>query len=360
MQKRSRLHGYRRWFAQYKKPLIPALALSALGVLVVFSFALNAFSNGSLSPEMRFTDASESGLSIIPASGASTPQYCPDNSSAPNNDTTQCACTTGYTPNCPGGALVLCPNQTPAPYNDTNQCTCAQGNQNACSNNGGGDGGGGGVSVPLSCPTGEGGTYPDCHGGDCPVGYVPDPLLPSLCDFDACPSGYNESSDGVCVAISCPAGQSPNAIGVCTASSCVSYPECDTGGDIIDSCSGTIETPASACPYGCENGECKAPPAPVVLRALLAAPTLVKKGQTTVLVWNVENVTDCAITGTNGDSWTSLTSPINGQVSGPILAQTLYTLHCGIIAGAENPDGTPATWNDETVTVNIVPTFNEQ
>ena len=48
------------------------------------------------------------------------------------------------------------------------------------------------------------------------------------------------------------------------------------------------------------------------------------------------------------------------QTSQPITGQTIYTLHCNIISGAVNADGSPAAWIDQTATVNIVPMFHEQ
>ena len=44
----------------------------------------------------------------------------------------------------------------------------------------------------------------------------------------------------------------------------------------------------------------------------------------------------------------------------PIVAQTIYTLHCTILPGAVNFDGSPAVWTDQTATVNVVPKFKEQ
>jgi hypothetical protein len=43
-----------------------------------------------------------------------------------------------------------------------------------------------------------------------------------------------------------------------------------------------------------------------------------------------------------------------------ITGQTIYTLHCTPISGAQNADGSAATWTDQTATVNIVPVFHEQ
>jgi hypothetical protein len=76
------------------------------------------------------------------------------------------------------------------------------------------------------------------------------------------------------------------------------------------------------------------------------------------IVWDVENVTGCSISGSNGDGpWTGLSG---SQTSSAIIGQTIYTLHCAAIAGAENADGSSASWADQTDTVNIVPTYQEK
>ena len=72
---KSRLKRYARQFAKHKhrRLLISVLVLVVVGVGML-SFVLHE-SNGSASPEVKFTDASKSGLAIVPASGASFP-YC--------------------------------------------------------------------------------------------------------------------------------------------------------------------------------------------------------------------------------------------------------------------------------------------
>jgi hypothetical protein len=80
------------------------------------------------------------------------------------------------------------------------------------------------------------------------------------------------------------------------------------------------------------------------------APILVKQSKTTNVSWNVEHVSSCTISGTNGDSWTGL---IGTKVSGAINAQTVFTLNCAALAGSSAPNVT------RTTTVNIVPTFIE-
>lgn len=87
---------------------------------------------------------------------------------------------------------------------------------------------------------------------------------------------------------------------------------------------------------------------------LEARPRLVRTGDTTRVYWSVRNAAGCAITGTNGDSWAISSSGTSGQESGPITQQTVFTLTCSGLSGAS-----PASVT-QSVTVNIVPVFNEQ
>ncbi|MCE9541236.1 hypothetical protein K8R03_01600 [Candidatus Kaiserbacteria bacterium] len=127
------------------------------------------------------------------------------------------------------------------------------------------------------------------------------------------------------------------------------------------------------CAYGCSGGACLPPPSPsftpfpatrtnpsdgstVAFTAdgtLQVFPSLVRRNGTVQLYWNAANVSSCTISGTNGDSWTDKLSGGTGKVSSAIVAQTVYTLTCNSL-----PRATPATITD-TVTVNVVPVFNE-
>ena len=219
---------------------------------------------------------------------------------------------------------------------------------------------------------------PSCSA--CSIGYTLD--AKGLCTYTGCPSGYalNGSS---CIANACPSGYSgtfPN----CTPPPCPSgevgtYPNCkaacipsyvcNADGQLYFqsadcSVSGTPKKPL--CSYGCAGSTCKLPSAPFVVVWALH-PSIVQSGGTTSITWRVENVTSCTVTGSNGDgaggAWSCAGSACNTPItrtSSIISAQTIYTLHCAIIPGAVNVNGTPAVWADQTATVNIVPGFNEQ
>ena len=149
------------------------------------------------------------------------------------------------------------------------------------------------------------------------------------CDAAACPSGYVRQGNE-CV----------------LSNQCNLAPRC-SGNDLVNRCTGaTIQT----CSYGCRSGACVvvAPPS----ASLRATPSLVHSGDTTVVSWSSQNTVSCSVSGANGDSWTGTSS--SGETSSPILAQTIYTLHCVGLAGSS-----PSSVDKQAI-VNIIPVFIEQ
>ncbi len=204
-------------------------------------------------------------------------------------------------------------------------------------------------------------------GPNCPTGSICTACLISDINGNCieCPGGYAQVN-GACIFTDCSQGYSYQN-GTCIRTSCTSIPVC-SGNDIVDSCTGLPIGNPSTCdpPYsaGCLGGYCLPPAAPKVVSFSLA-PSLVSSGKTTTITWGVENVTSCTVTGSNdpSDTWTqpSGTDSWTGSgVSSAITGQTIYTLHCAVISGAANSDGSPATWTDQTATVNIVPKFEEK
>lgn len=84
---------------------------------------------------------------------------------------------------------------------------------------------------------------------------------------------------------------------------------------------------------------------------LRVVPSLLRSGDTTKVNWSSENVASCSVSGQNGDAWTGLLSPVGGQTSKPIMAQTTYTLTCVDLYG-----GTLT----KQATVRIIPSFRER
>ena len=187
------------------------------------------------------------------------------------------------------------------------------------------------INAPIVCVAGQ---HLDTVTHQC----VPDSIV--------CPAGFILQG-GQCIAVpACPTGQ--HKVGTqCVADTCTPSFIC-SGNNVINSCTGAV-IDACLAPSICSSGSCTIP-APNVI-SWQVSPTLVKQGKTTNVSWNVEHVATCMVIGTNGDSWNGLTGT---KVSGPIPAQTVYTLRCLPLPGSNAPAIT------RTATVNIVPTFREK
>jgi hypothetical protein len=90
-------------------------------------------------------------------------------------------------------------------------------------------------------------------------------------------------------------------------------------------------------------------------------PSLGRSGYVARVYWNVTNVRDCTVRGSNGDGasgsrtgpWNTSASGSSGKATSPITSRTDYTLFCRALVGA-----TPSTIT-ETRTVNVLPTWYE-
>jgi hypothetical protein len=205
-----------------------------------------------------------------------------------------------------------------------------------------------------TCPLGETGVYPNCISSQCQPGYTSEG---DQCIYTGCPLGQ-VLKNGECVFSECPAGQTRNTAGDCVTTSCTPHYLCGTDGNLYheDNACNVTTSPVQNCGgYGCAGNACKAPPAPQIIN-FTVSPVLVHSGNTTKVSWNVLSAVGCGVKGSNGDgnTWYGLSGTQN---SGPISAQTIYTLHCSVISGAENSDGTPAVWTDAHATVNVVPAW---
>ncbi|MBI2030307.1 hypothetical protein HYT05_01650 [Candidatus Kaiserbacteria bacterium] len=194
------------------------------------------------------------------------------------------------------------------------------------------------------CPAGYTGTPPNCTiASSCPLGFTGTPPV-CVITGNTCPAGYTGNPPNCSVASSCPlnyTGTPPN----CTPIACIPSSICN-GKNVVNSCTGAL---IQSCAYACASGACIVPPPSVVTWRV--APRIVNQGSTTNVSWEVRNVSSCTVSGTNGDSWTGLTGT---KVSGPINAQTIFTLHCTALPGSGAFDVT------RTATVNIVPVFQEK
>ena len=120
------------------------------------------------------------------------------------------------------------------------------------------------------------------------------------------------------------------------------------------SCNDSVVTDCQAPSFCTPNSStCLYPPIDVISH-LHIVPSLSGKNNTVQVFWNVNNVQDCTVTGTNGDSWTGDASPSNGATSSPIVGETTYTLSCSGYSGG----AVPYTLS-ENQNVNLVPSYQE-
>lgn len=324
---------------QFKKFIATRLAAVA-ALLIVAALIFVASSNSSkpfASVEVAFTDSSAHGMQIMPASCPSDPfdvdapygcsgstPLCPDGVTlAPNANVSECSCAEGNTSAC-NNSNVLCPDGvTPAPNGDISQCTCAEGNELAC-------------TQPTPPATG---TPPTIGGGGgltqngtivsaCAAGYT---VVGNECIFTGCPTGYAEETDSSgnpeCVFRGCPSGYLQQG-NMCIQDQCVQGLVCGADGNLYLEDASCNEVLDQACAYGCSNNACYFPPSSATV---VAAPSIVKAGETSQISWRAENVKSCTVTGTNGDSWGCSASACDAtttEQSGLIQAQTTYTLSC--------------------------------
>lgn len=150
-----------------------------------------------------------------------------------------------------------------------------------------------------------------------------------------------------------------------TKNQCQRTPVCDAEGNkVVNACNGSTLDDCTARGAGwiCQSAMCMLPGmnfepfdagAFTASGHLQAIPSLVARGASTRLYWNVTNASSCTVAGDNGDSWVEDFSGTTGKQSGSITAQTRYTLRCSALPGA-----TPSTIT-ESVVVNILPVFQE-
>ena len=165
------------------------------------------------------------------------------------------------------------------------------------------------------------------------------------CGENSCPVGYIKQG-GQCVFSACPAGYVKQAAECVKIQQCTLGPRC-SGENLIDGCTGDV---LLACEWGCAYGRCNDIPAPTAF--LHANPSLIRVGNSSIISWNSQDTVSCVVSGTNGDSWTGKSS--TGKTSKPIQGQTTFNLRCEGYSGAD------PFFVKKSVTVNLVPTFNEK
>jgi len=176
----------------------------------------------------------------------------------------------------------------------------------------------------------------------------------ALATTDAYPSWttYASTTITVLAAPSCTAATSYSCTG--SGNSVITQTSTST------SCAVTV-TNLSTCtsPQFCQSGssQCLAPAIAFNQSGnftghLQIVPNLLGKGESTQVYWNVSDAQSCQVTGSNGDSWTGLSSPTKGETSKPITSETTYTLSCTAYGSNSNVS--------ESQAVNVTPTFEEK
>lgn len=124
------------------------------------------------------------------------------------------------------------------------------------------------------------------------------------------------------------------------------------------SCS-TSDVTTCTSPAFCSAGSSVCLYAPVAFNSngsftghLFARPSLVPQGIHSRLYWDLSNVSSCSVQGTNSQSWTGASSGTSGEATAGLTQQTTFTLSC-------TPSDPSATFTPESVTVNIIPVFQE-
>ncbi len=368
---------------------------------------------GVVSSEVHFADASESGLSIIPASCPSTPDYAGECDNPPTPE--GCAISaSSFSINAGQSTTLVWRSNVSGGYGHYIGATVGQTPPGAVSANGSmsvsptsnvtyvmsvayqsSDKNGTytgyhycdatiTVNAAPSCPSGQTRfngscvctnglnitTYPSCT---CPVGYS---QQGSICVQASCPNGLNIVMYPSCT---CPAGQVQSGSICIMPSPCPNglneflYPSCtcpagqvQSGSVCVALCTPTyfcqgndryyrnaqcVESFAEACAYGCAGSACL--PAPSANGNITATPMLVRSGRTTIISWSVTNALagSCTVTENNPTINDSWTGTSGTQTSSAIRQRTTYTLHC---TGVNNDPFT------DSVVVNVIPTFLEE
>lgn len=389
-----------------------AASLAALFVLTWIPIQAKGF----ISSEVHFADSSASGLSIVPASCPSSPDYagecdnppitrsyyyeCALSASAYNINAGQ-STTLNWASNWltnnyisggagnvvgavgPSGSVVVTPAMQPGwtsityvmsgmyEVSDKNGTHTEYAYCDAT------------INVGHSCPNGlDVSQYPSCT---CPAGTqqsgatcIPDSCVPQYsCSGNGilnsctnqiaqcsagqicvnaqcvCPGGaFWDSSSNSCVESSCPAGFEL-VNGVCTKVNQCNLPTtCADGTHVLNQCTG--QTTDCEASYG-EGWYCGAGSCmrpPPPSATLKAVPSLVASGRTTTISWTSNGARSCAVTGSNGDGAGGAWTGRNGSQISSPI--TLKTDYTLVCNGF---DGTTIT---KKVSVNIIPNWQEQ
>lgn len=311
------------------------LILLGFFLVLLVGVSFSGLNRPFVSSEVAFTDASSSGLSIVPAS-------CPSSGVQYPHFPGQCSAggSSG-----PGTAVTVTATG--------NSCVLAL-NRNTIES-------GGSAMLSWSAnysifgiPYTVNGTItatPSTSGAPGAVGstgsYQVNPTVTTTYNGTFTPTGTTGIPESWLTPVQCNPAQLNVVASNIGPTQCTLQTYC-VGADRYQQSTSCANTFLGTCQYGCSNGTCLGPGAPTAF--IRVRPELVASGTTTLVEWSASLVSSCTVTENNpgiSDSWTGASG---SQTSSPITSQVIYTLSCAGLNG---------TSISRTATVNIAPTFDE-
>lgn len=310
-----------------RREVFAIVALAA--VLLVGAYS---GSQTQISPEVRFSDASEKGLSIVPASCPSDPHYAGECSGGtpPSSDCRLNASPYTITSGQPSTLSWMISNKdfwgdSGAPHSiPPVSATIIPGI--------------GSVPVPSGNTTVYppsttnyimNATYPDGTTARCSAIVTVQAGPPCVPVYTCSGNGVLNSCTGVVTP--CPPGN-PCASGQCQARVCTAGYFC-SGSDLYYRSAQCVNSFIQACAWGCDGSACLPPPPPT--GKIAVNPNLISSGRTTQVTWSSTNTTACTVTENNPDVSDSWTGVSGSQQSSEIRRRTTYKLTCTGVDGSE-------------------------
>lgn len=196
------------------------------------------------------------------------------------------------------------------------------------------------ISSTGPCPAGYERVGGSCVAA-CPTGYV---RTNGVCTRNSCPTG-TFLFNGECI-INCPPGMERSGT-TCIQQHCTEEYYCQNN-SIYHRNTSCVSDLIQDCSQSCRGAQCV--PTPNASKgdiAIMAQPSVVRRGEKSQVSWNSTAASTCTVTGTNGDRWTGL---YGSRTSSAIMSQTTYTLTCTTEQGSVSA----------SANVGILPTWGER
>lgn len=331
--------------------LVVVIILTVVALVVAFAATMMRSERAAFtSAEVKFTDASPSGLSIVPASCPSNPHAIGECTTSPQPPGNGCSITALSDVLAPGGSTTLSwvtsnyqwfgtsvsPSNgfiTPGigGVNPTGLTSIAPSQTTTYALTG--------SYRVFGVPVGSYSCSHTVYVLNCSTGYT---LQNGQCELTTCSAGH-VLQNGQCVLVA--------------HSACTPQLICQGNYSVYQAANCALSQ-WQLCDHSCYAGGCTVPSPSIVDWSV--RPLLVQRDTPVWVSWQAQNVQSCTVRGTNGDGsgsnatglWNTTTSS-GATTTSPITSQTVYTITCQGFAGAS-----PSTVTRST-TVNIAPTFND-